>query len=525
MEISTQKGGLWRMSGLIAGLLLVVLGTALVWLFLGRPATGIDDAYIFFVYARNFAQGNGFVYNVGGETVEGFTSILWVLISSGLFRFFQTVEMPLLLLNLLFGTAALVVCLRRLESFGLFLLLVASSPAWFAWSHVTLMESGLWCLLLTLLVLSVVEQRSNTIAALLPFLVIVRPESMLWGVWVILVLGLDVGLKKGWKHGLKTAVFPLAVFAISLAALVSFRMAYFGFPVPNTYYAKVSVNLFSNLWNGSGYLLRYFISSPAVFLVMATLVWVLFRDLRKWKQGASRSLILVLCLLPGIGIPVLVGGDHFGAFRFYQPIWPLLCLLAAMEWPSISERLSPAVYRALLMVLLCSGWLLFPLTANLRHEFRIAREGCRYGAILAEAFQHNGDYPSVAVITAGGFKYAYPGNVFDLMGLNSTEMAHAPGSRTGEKNHSGFNRDLFYRWNPDILLCGDSAEFDSRVLNGLHQKTEFNALYVHRILQRDGGAVSAFFARSFLAGLPEAGDTTGMGDFKIDVPEPVETKL
>ena len=144
---------------------------------------------------------------------------------------------------------------------------------------------------------------------------------------------------------------------------------------------------------------------------------------------------------------------------------------------------------------------------------------------LPESFQHNHDYPSVAVITAGGFKYACPGNVFDLMGLNSIEMAHAPGSRTGEKNHSGFNRDVFYQWNPDILLCGDSAVFDSRVLNGLHQEAEFNALYVHRVLRREGCAVSAFFARSFLAGLPEAGDTTGMGDFKIDVPEPVETKL
>jgi hypothetical protein len=41
---------------------------------------GIDDAYIFFVYADNFANGNGMVYNVDSERVEGFSSMLWLLL-------------------------------------------------------------------------------------------------------------------------------------------------------------------------------------------------------------------------------------------------------------------------------------------------------------------------------------------------------------------------------------------------------------------------------------------------------------
>ncbi|MDB4285448.1 hypothetical protein N9903_00905 [bacterium] len=39
----------------------------------------VDDAYISFRYAQNFADGHGFVFNPG-ETVEGYTNFLWVLL-------------------------------------------------------------------------------------------------------------------------------------------------------------------------------------------------------------------------------------------------------------------------------------------------------------------------------------------------------------------------------------------------------------------------------------------------------------
>ena len=63
-------------------LIITCLSTYLAFLQLGKPLIGIDDANIFFVYARNFANGNGFVYHPGGERVEGFSSVLWVMICS-----------------------------------------------------------------------------------------------------------------------------------------------------------------------------------------------------------------------------------------------------------------------------------------------------------------------------------------------------------------------------------------------------------------------------------------------------------
>ena len=64
-------------------LLAIVTAVSGSWLSqhqLNQPLTGIDDANIFFIYASNLADGEGLVYNRGGERVEGFTSLLWMII-------------------------------------------------------------------------------------------------------------------------------------------------------------------------------------------------------------------------------------------------------------------------------------------------------------------------------------------------------------------------------------------------------------------------------------------------------------
>ncbi len=474
----------------------------LAWLLLGLPFTGIDDADIFFVYARHFAEGHGWVYNIGGERVEGFTSMLWTLIGAGWYSIFQSLETPLFFLNLILGTITVAACLERTHHRATYLLLLAAAPAWFAWCQLTLMESGLWCLLLTLTGLAVADRRHRTVAALLPFLVLTRPESMAWGIWLVLLVFCFA--EKGRR--MKSAFPVLGSFLLSLGALIGFRLGYFGWPVPNTYYAKVTPDLLTNLISGSGYLFRYLLSGGTVFVLAVILIRVLFG--RAAVRGLSFR--LALFLLPGFGIPVLVGGDHFGSFRFFQPLWPLLCLIGALEWENQTRnlRLKPAIRAAVLPVLALAGWAVFPMVGNIRHEFRIAKEGRANGAALTRMFEDPAARPTVAVITAGGNKFSYDGPVYDLMGLNSTEMAHAPGDAANFKNHTGFSRDVFYRWQPDILICGDSETFDQLVLNGLHEESRFLGLYQKCTLRRNGAELQAWYRRAFLDGLADGEELT-----------------
>ena len=92
-------------------LALVVLTAWAVWSKMPSSATGVDDANIFFAYARHVSAGEGFVFNAGAERVEGFTSLLWVLICSAAVALAGDPERPLLALNVLLVTLTIVCCL------------------------------------------------------------------------------------------------------------------------------------------------------------------------------------------------------------------------------------------------------------------------------------------------------------------------------------------------------------------------------------------------------------------------------
>src|SRR5436190_15021601 len=94
--------------------------TAIAWWLLQAPATGIDDADIFLVYARHLSTGSGFVFDAGGQHVEGFTSLLWVLICAAVVRLSAHPEVVLLFLSVGLLAVTITACvtasvLRRSE--------------------------------------------------------------------------------------------------------------------------------------------------------------------------------------------------------------------------------------------------------------------------------------------------------------------------------------------------------------------------------------------------------------------------
>src|SRR5262245_41845498 len=70
----------------------------------------VDDAYISFRYAKNLADGQGFVFNAGSP-VEGVTNLLWTLVLAGAFETGAIarlgVERFVIAAGLLLGLAAL----------------------------------------------------------------------------------------------------------------------------------------------------------------------------------------------------------------------------------------------------------------------------------------------------------------------------------------------------------------------------------------------------------------------------------
>jgi hypothetical protein len=298
-----------------AAAVVAVVGSFLALAALGFPLIGVDDANIIFVYARNFLHGAGFVYTPGFERVEGFTSLLWTLVSA----LIQALsdgrhELVTLAVSLLL-TGVTVWCVLRTvfevtrspgarAAAALFLLGQAS---FFAWSFATLMDLALWATLLALGVRAVlapgleVERRGLRLALVIALMLLTRPEALLVGPALVALAAFQAF--QAFQGGVaipriaRGLALPVVAFALVGAGLTAFRWSYFGYPLPNTYYAKVSGDRLYNLIEGAKYVGRYFRAFPPRLLILVPLVYALLDVLRPRARqvldASTRGAVLV----------------------------------------------------------------------------------------------------------------------------------------------------------------------------------------------------------------------------------------
>lgn len=463
---------------LLLGLLAVA--TWVVYEGLDRPQLGIDDAHIFFVYAQNIVAGEGIVYNPGGERVEGFTSPLWMAIVTLAFALFPQPEVFLLALSLCITAAALTALWwmvdggERLTLRGwLFLAWTFSSPSFIIWMSVSLMDAVLWGSLLMLDTAIVLRPSVNRVhlTILTILLLLARPESMLWALVFIGVAGLHTGFRQGVRAVWGVVWGALLAYGMTLIGLTGARLLYFGYPFPNTYYAKISPDRIYNFIQGLRYLATFVFYNWHILLIgilppIAGLLLHLPRLLKSRplmpltldEMTAVRLRYVLLSLIGAtlIGVPMLTGGDHFNLSRFYQLAWPLF-IIFAYAMVDVLNIQRPQAYPYILALLVVvflvvptAGWFNRGYNELGVEEFTLAEDGKRAGQVLNQLFPV--DPPSIGVIAAGGIAVAYDGTIVDILGLNNIRVAHTPGDRYGLKNHAAFNEDVFFELRPDLFL-------------------------------------------------------------------------
>jgi arabinofuranosyltransferase len=542
----------------------VVLTLAACWLIFsvqGHPKRGVDDAQIFFSYSSNLAAGRGLVYANNPEHVEGVTSLLWTLVCAIPFGLgFNESGVLAISVILLCLTQMLVIALirrsaaaRKLRSWPFelaYLLAVFSSPIYLTWMTVTLMDTCLWgflVVLMTFVVLSPPRSMTGKALARIPFFLapLSRPEALLIAPAIIGLAWLGDGDHRDDRRRLVLGA-GLA-FLGAAVGVTAFRLIYFGYPLPNTYYAKVSPSLTHNLTDGSDYLLGFVLTSGPVILATALfLLWcagdLVIRLLHRVETpGASSSRVGVstwrlaaLCAMVLLVVPVLSGGDHFAGYRFYQPAYPVmvlavvLFLIARLPKPMVSRLASQRPLRPGLVsvVLLLGGvywaysgalkpsWLDVQVSERkpLQDQLIAAEDGINKGSRLRALFAELSDYPAVGVIAAGGFARTYPGRIVDLMGLNTLSIAHDRGARRGFYGHTAFEKDAFFSL-PRIDLL-DAApptppgtkNFASVALKGLLNDPRFFSKWRYGRLYRSGneeGGFKAFYSAGMVDSLEE----------------------
>jgi arabinofuranosyltransferase len=540
-------------------ILLISIITLADYFYLEKPSIGIDDANIFLNYARHFSRGEGFVYNTNGEHVEGFTSMLWVLICAAFYCISNHPETLIIIFLLLITSLTVTLAYEEVKSdvelidpvfcknyfLGLFSIAIACvAPSFIAWSVLSLMENGIWNFIFissTILVLRSLRIRDFSFSkkiillVLAILLIVTRPEGLAWIIIFTIVLS-TAYLKNG-----KTILFPFLFFTTACcaaAALIYFRLHYFGYPLPNTYYAKVSGDKQYNIQEGFKYALSFITGyHPLITLFIAILIVSAFRNfnLKFFKKTAqlssqeivlNRIVIVIIIIAGGIFLPLVTGGDHFGGFRFYQDIllllvWAIPAVLLLLKNIFIHKQKEET--KSLLMITFLFFFFIGinamfnlknPAKTQLNYEFDLAKQGRNTGNELNEFWIE--DKPSAGVIAAGGFALMYQGKTIDLMGLNDTLMGHSSGSRVGIKNHAAFNKNIFYKLNADIILpkdvedakgaeiqyaeFRDTYDFDNLAMKNIFNDSEFSRQYKCVAINKKSlqKIIFAFASNSFL---------------------------
>jgi arabinofuranosyltransferase len=312
----------------------IFLRASLLGLFtiaLVRTAWMCDDAYITLRTVDNLVSGFGPRWNVA-ERVQAYTHPLWMFVLALPYSVTREGYFTPLLVSMAASLAAVWLLLTRIAVSTSAAVITASvllcSRAFVEYSTSGL-ENPLTHLLLAVF-FAVYWHRDDG-----------RHVTLLWLVAsLIMVNRIDTGLlilpavlvrthKTGWRSGATSMVFG----ALPLVAWELFSIVYYGFPFPNTAYAKLSTGIPPTevASQGFAYLLNSAANDPVTLLAIAVCVTVALST----KPDVTWPVVLGVLLY--VVYVVRVGGDFMSGRFLTAPLFSAVALFARFQlaWTSL----------------------------------------------------------------------------------------------------------------------------------------------------------------------------------------------
>jgi hypothetical protein len=416
-----------------------------------------DDAYISFVYARNFARGHGLVYNAGQPAVEGYTNFLWTWTTGLALRAGLSAEDFVQRFGLASALAAVIFTWLLARRLGVGPLLCSSAALLPAAMAPFVMEAvgGLETHLFTALLLAglwlrwapkgrwMLQIGAGLSLGLASW---TRPEGLPFFVLLeFLCLLPGLRLKPVDRGGLLARVLP---FMILVGGHLLWRHATYGGWLPNTFHAKVGGGL--DAWIRGAQYVVHGISDFGILLFLLPYAVV-------WRSRWERPVLVTLGFSSAFVLYVIaIGGDFKPTLRYLLPVLPLWAILAAKSIQWIVEQLPAATRPQLAGALLMSlhaGLGFLPLLSSAWPEERVKRnrELQAVGEHLHQALPEDA---WIAVSNAGAIPYFSDRRTLDMLGLNDAHIAHQPITDLAP-NMSGHERgdgDYVLRRQPDAIL-------------------------------------------------------------------------
>jgi arabinofuranosyltransferase len=300
-----------------------------------------DDAIITFRSLENFLHGYGPVFNIG-ERVQTFTHPLWFLIQSAanfIFNFWKSNPFgqgQMYFLNIFISVAISLLVISiftfkvaaSTKSAILGLLIFSLSKAFIDYSTSGL-ENPLTHLILLLFILIYLTQNEYSQRSIL----VLATLAALGGVDRLdtLVFYFPALLFLFWQsHNKVKTLITLGLGFLPLIVWELFSLFYYGFPFPNTAYAKINTGIPASSLISQG--IHYYQNSlkmdPITLLTIFTVSGMGLVN----KDGKHRTITagVLLYLL----YTVYIGGDFMSGRYFSTPLLACVALLSTMEFKS-----------------------------------------------------------------------------------------------------------------------------------------------------------------------------------------------
>lgn len=459
MAMSTERRQL-RLPSTHTWLLIVILLIYLLSAFTFWRYT-VDDAYISARYALNLSRGDGLVFNPG-ERVMGYTNPSWVLFMAAVYRLGGDGIAWAKSLGLIAGGVVLYFTVRlgqRMSSDGdpMVGILTASFLAILPYLSLTAVN-GLETTLFTAIILAATllytdnwltsrwgALRQGTLATLLALATVTRPEGLgfaavLVALQVTVMVKQRILLRRGRtdQQGLGWGALPWALaYLILLIPLLAALAAYYGSPMPNTFWAKTASGVSAVKFISGGLYLASWIGHSGVFLLFPLAFWPFLT-----KRGLHAAPIVVALAGFYTAYILYAGYDWIPGYRFLLPAMPFYFLLAGaglvQVWRALANELDRlSAMGRWILALMSLAALLAPSTAGNRALRELASE---HSVGYQQAHLHIGEWlrdetpagSTVALMDIGLIGFVSGRQIIDIGGLTNVQVAKLMHSAHGE---------------------------------------------------------------------------------------------
>lgn len=398
----------------------------------------VDDAFIFFRYSRNLADGIGPTYNTAPPRAEGYTSFSWMLLMTlphllnidplvfskafGLLFTLSTFALTFALVTHLIDSNE--IPLKRLVGVIVVFMLAVFPPT--AVHAISGMETSLFTLSLTAFIYAVVrgmdERKSLKYAPALGLLCgLTRPEGNLIVLLILFITWIKrpKESRKGFTRNILFAyVIPGGLYFL-------WRVNYYGLLLPLPFFTKMTKQ--------SGLPGLPIVMDFILAILPIVGVFLLF-GLSKVRVKTGLMLASVLTLLLLYTYPKHIMGFDW---RFLYPTVPLLFVLSGIGIARILDGLSTSitkdVSRRRTTIGLALGICMIAGVISLTHIEDTLEEKHTYASAMnniyiplgeiLHAYPHTGNSPTLAITDAGAIPYYSQWRVIDINGYNDPVIA------------------------------------------------------------------------------------------------------